>query len=363
MKNFTISIVNSIKAFDIKEAFAMDNLFETWLDSNLDSLSLELIIGETRTDAEFTVKLYDLDNANSCVVLSGIYSNLATLKEELKTLLRDLNTKTEAELTALTTPEEQVTKKNSNTDSFLSLPIGHPFACDLPNGDHISEAIKISDQEITFKHYGKMKTVVFEPSMTCDPEWPIHPDLKLIQDPYNNTKQYILKRENFLEITVFQMVHGHQVGRAKFTEDELLAVYDFIHQYQLNKLLSGNCESASRLYKIKHAFLSGDSKDWRTDAKLHCINPHSLRFMAHVARENALKPLILRTAEAMKKTRSGTGVKCWWSYPCIDRVLREAEYAGFISRMSTTQVEWNKVGIDTLHAAKKRNFTFYVKAA
>lgn len=101
MKNFQLSIVNTIKAFDIKESFAMDNLFECWLDSDLDSLCLELVIGDTRNGAEFTVKLYDVDNAKSCVVLTGDYSGLTALKTELKDKLRDLNKKTEAELTAL----------------------------------------------------------------------------------------------------------------------------------------------------------------------------------------------------------------------------------------------------------------------
>ncbi len=243
-------------------------------------------------------------------------------------------------------------------DQFLSLPIGQPFACDLENGDHIPEAIKTSSLGFTFKHFGTMKTMIFKPGMVCDPEWPISPDHRLIQDPHNKQKQYILKRENFLEITVFQMVAGQQVSRAKFTEDELLLTYDFIYQYQLNKLLSGNCNSAHRLYKIKQPFLVGGSKDWRIDAKLSCINPDSLNFLTHVAKENALKPLIIRTAEAMEKTVSygPAAVPCWYNKASIDGVLREAERAGYVSRMSTTQIHWTDAGSDALRAAIPSGF-------
>ena len=76
MKNFQLSKVDEIKAFDIRESFAMDNLFEYWLDSEIDPLSIELVIGETRNGANFTVKLFDLDNAQASVILTGEYNGL-----------------------------------------------------------------------------------------------------------------------------------------------------------------------------------------------------------------------------------------------------------------------------------------------
>lgn len=247
-----------------------------------------------------------------------------------------------------------VTSKDTSKDDFLSLPIGQPFECEFGDGTSTNEAIKTSSLGFTFNYYGTMKTMIFRDGMTCDPEWPTYPDYKLIQDPRNPQNQYILKRENFQEITVFQMVAGAQVGRTKFTEDELLTTYDFIYQYQLNRLLSWSCNSALRLYKIKHSFLSGASENWQADAKLMCINPDSLGFMAHVAKEQKLIPLIIRTKDAMDKTTSylAKSVSCWWCKPEINNVLREAAKAGYVLFMSVTQVHWTDEGIKAFKQLK-----------
>lgn len=350
MKLFNFSQLNLIKSADIKEAFAMDNMHEVLiLSSENNPFYLKLSMFDTEAGNRCTVQFMNADSDECLIEKPLSYTTLKNLKDQLKTLISNWND-------TPPTKKEKATEDHETAnpmDKFLSLPIGQPFACDLNNGAHVNEAIKSGDETITFNHYGKMKTILFVPGMTCDPEWPIIPDYKLIQDPYNKCKQYILKRENFQEITVFQLVHGHQVSRAKFTESELLTTYDFIYEYQLNRLLSSNCNSAARLYKIKHSFLSGKSKNWRADAKLSCANPSSLNFSTFVAREQKLKPLIARVEEAMKKTCPGRGVKCWWCIPSINNVLLEGQSAGLIHRISTTQVAWTNEGVTKLTEAKQ----------
>jgi len=364
MKLFNVSLINSFSAASVKQDVKSKKASVHHFTSLCGRFTCTLKITDSQRFAAFTYKV-----TFKCAETNAIISkdkreamSVADLKDTFKVIIQDAN-ENNPEL-----PEMKGNVKTegiSHTDKFASLPIGCPFACDLNDGTHINEAIKSGNETISFNHYGTIKTILFVAGMTCDPEWPTSPDYKLIQDPNNIAKQYILKRENFQEITVFQLIHGHQVHRVKLTETELLATYDFIYQYQLNKLLSSGSNSAARLYKIKQAYLDGISKNWRTDAKRACKSANTHGFMEHVQKERELTPLILRTGEAMRKTNSYArgGVKCWWCVPAINSVLVAAQEAGFISRMSTTQVHWTEAGIDALNKAKKNTFAFYAKAA
>lgn len=352
--NFTIKETQAIKAVEIKEDLAMGNYYTHMIAGNFltHDFALTVQVAETKTGTiEYNISLINCNTEESKLLLTGEYTGVVSLKKLLSEKIRELNTKTEADLSALVKAEAPATNK----EIFASLPIGAHLCITFASGRTV-EAIKRSEQAFIFNNYGTWKNHIITREQTLDTDFPSFPKSELIQDPYIEHKQWILVRQNFRELVLFQLVSGEQVGKCKMTDDQITQTFDFISQDRLSRILHGtHSDSAARLYALKRDYLEGKKGDWRTDAKPSCLNPDSLGFMAHVGKEGQLIPLAVRTARAMRATNDYCkhhGVKCWWMIPSVNGVLLLAERAGYVSRMSTTQVHWTDKGCEALKQFK-----------
>lgn len=286
----------------------------------------------SRSHSEFDADIALVKADQNCEVINDrSCASVADLKDFLRTCFETWN------------EQNPVPIKKSNIEIFQELPMGEPLQVVFANG-RVVTAIKTSDTCFHYKNFGKFKQAAITPIQTLETGFCTHPDYKLVQDPYNSAKQWILKRENFQEIIMFQLVSGNQTGRAKFTECDIRTNFDFITEHSLNTLLSSNCNSSFRLYKAKHPALSGLDNNWSKSYKSLLISKRNMGFSEHVKKERKLIPLISRTITAMKKTEYCHGHPCWYLNSDIDDVLREAAQAGLVVRLSTTQVHWTDQG-------------------
>lgn len=278
-KRFLLSDVNNLSAAHAREAFAFDNLYETHLCcEGEEAFVLFIEVG----CSHYIVTLKNLETFKKAVVLSGQYEGMGALKAALKEKCRQLNTLTESEIDALI-------DSASTSEKFESLEKGAQFQVTFPNGKTVN-AIKTDADKFSFQWFGQFKTERLADDLLIDFEFPTHTPFMFVQDPYNQNKQYIIKRVSFNEVIVFQLIGGEQCGRAKFTDGQLLVTYDFISESALDGLLQSDfSKSSQRLYMFKQEDVKSN---WRLNVRRHMQFAQCIGMTIHSVNERKItRPL------------------------------------------------------------------------
>ncbi len=140
---------------------------------------------------------------------------------------------------------------------FRDFPIGHNFEVTFKDGRTV-RAVKVNPRTFAYCSRGVMRIALMTKHKIVD-DFSVSRQYAVHTCIYNPSKVYIIKRENFNEVILFQMVLGQQVGKIKFTDDQLLATFEGIDKSAVISLnVALQTKISKRLYKLKLI-----SNDWR----------------------------------------------------------------------------------------------------
>jgi len=284
MNHFPLKTIKSIQIQAVKEALSGDNVFEVNLESNLYSLYLKIRVFEVSSPTaddfritKYEIALVDCNADHSTNIMKGDWEGLTMLKTKLAEKVRQLNLLTEIELLHLCHSDLSISL-------FRGFPVGHNFEVTFKNGRCV-KAVKVGNS--TFAWYDSSKSCFVTSLMTRKKkidDFPVSRLYAVHSCIYNRSKIYIIKRENFNEVTVYQLVLGKQVGKAKFTDDQLRATFEGIEQSNYISLNTALITPSSvRLYNLK-----SNTDNWRNHARNNAA-PKTINFTNHIEREKLIQ--------------------------------------------------------------------------